>query len=94
MGNYLEARYGRRGDVFIDDRFDMYPADVVDDYARALRGEPAGGRSSTDHETDVVLWARDCRSTELLTAGPDWQSAYDDQTWVVDLPLISAGLPR
>ena len=40
VGNYLEARYGARGAVFIDDRVDMYPASVVDDSLVLLRAEP------------------------------------------------------
>ena len=40
VGNYLEARYGARRAVFIDDRVDMYPAAVVDDSLVLLRAEP------------------------------------------------------
>ena len=41
VGNYLELRFGRRVQVFIDDRYDMYPVEVSRDYRRLLDGYPA-----------------------------------------------------
>src|SRR5262249_37264323 len=47
-GNYLELLYGDRARAFIDDRVDMYPKDVVQDYVTLLHGQP-GWRDVLDH---------------------------------------------
>src|SRR5207253_9923191 len=41
VGNYLEVRYGTRVKVFLDDRFDMFPTSVVEDFSSLNRGAPS-----------------------------------------------------
>jgi hypothetical protein len=83
VGNYLTAVKGTDADVFIDDRYDMYPLELSDDYLALLGGTPAWREVLDDHEIDVVLWERELPLAELLTASADWQIGYDDQSWIV-----------
>ena len=47
VGNYLEARYGTAVKVFIDDRYDMFPETVVNDFLVPQCGaRPAGRKCS------------------------------------------------
>ena len=40
VGNYLELVLGDRASVFVDDRVDMFPVDVVEDEVALVRGSP------------------------------------------------------
>ena len=40
VGNFFEARYGATGTVFMDDRIEVIPPEVVVDQRLLLRGEP------------------------------------------------------
>jgi hypothetical protein len=83
VGNYLQLRYGRRVLVFIDDRYDMYPVKVSDDYRDLLRAEPPALRILEDRMVDAVLWNRDAPLTNLLLVSGRWREAYADERWVV-----------
>jgi hypothetical protein len=83
VGNYLEAVKGDEANVFIDDRYDMYPVELSDDYLALLQGSPEWRAVLDRHEIDAVLWERDEALSELLVASPEWQVVYDDQSWLV-----------
>lgn len=83
VGNYLELRYGRRLPVFIDDRFDMYPVSVSNDYIELLE---AGSRSLQildDRRVDIVLWNKDHPLTNLLLVSERWYEARVEDDWAV-----------
>ncbi|MBV9951282.1 MAG: hypothetical protein JO291_04995 [Acidimicrobiia bacterium] len=86
VGNYLEARYGPRRMVFMDDRVDMYPASVVDDAIDLLHGTSDWDAILGRYHAGVVLWERDGKLTKLMRHAPDWRIAYRDKDWVVFLP--------
>jgi hypothetical protein len=83
VGNYLEARYGARGAVFIDDRVDMYPASVVDDSLVLLRAEPGWQAALDRYEPGAVLWPKDKPLTPLLERSTEWRPVYEDADWTV-----------
>ncbi|MGQ0743796.1 MAG: hypothetical protein ACT4OS_05575 [Acidimicrobiales bacterium] len=85
VGNYLQYRYGRDVKVFIDDRVDMYPVEVSDDYAKLLAGHQSSREILGRHDIDVVLWRRDLPLAAILAAtGGRWQQIYlDESGWVV-----------
>lgn len=83
VGNYVEAIKGDQANVFIDDRYDMYPVELSDDYLALLQGSPRWREILDRHEIDAVLWERDEALSELLVASPDWHVVYDDQSWLV-----------
>ncbi|MEA2900893.1 MAG: hypothetical protein QOH36_780 [Actinomycetota bacterium] len=83
VGNYWELRYGRKIKVFIDDRYDMFPADVPRDYRRLLGGNPQWQAILQTRNVDVVLWDKDLPLTSLLKASGQWLEIYSEGDWVV-----------
>jgi hypothetical protein len=83
VGCYVILRYGTRANVFIDDRVDMYPVTVSEDYAKLLNGTP-GARQVLDRwHIDAVLWERDHALVEVLRASQRWRTAFSRGEWVV-----------
>lgn len=83
VGNYFELRFGRSVKVFIDDRVDMYPAEVSRDYRRLLNGYPEYDSILDSRRIDVVLWDRELPLTSLLRASGRWLEIYREGDWVV-----------
>ncbi len=86
VGNYLEARFGDEASVFVDDRFDFYPQDVLDDHRDLFFGqniEEILGR----READAVLWEAESPLAEWLRSddGEDlgWAVALESDDWIV-----------
>jgi hypothetical protein len=86
VGNYLEARYGPRHQVFIDDRVDMYPAQVVDDAQALLHAEARWPSVLERYRAGAVLWPRAKPLADELKASDDWRIAYRDADWYVFVP--------
>ncbi len=83
VGNYFEFRFGRRVKVFIDDRYDMYPAEVSQDYSNLLRGRPQWQAILQTRQIDVVLWDKDLPLTSLLKSSGQWLEIFAEGDWVV-----------
>jgi hypothetical protein len=86
VGNYLEARYGTDVQVFMDDRYDMFPRPVVDDYIDLVRGNGDWTEIATRWEADAILWDEDTELYDRLEAAEDWDVVYRDDTWIVAVP--------
>jgi hypothetical protein len=82
VGNYLALRLGADAGAFIDDRVDMYPAEVVEDYVVLLRG---GDQQAVLDRwlPDVVLWPADAPLRHWLQASEAWDLVVDDGDHVV-----------
>ena len=85
VGNYLDLRYGPVGATWIDDRFELHDADLVDDYLSLLHGESDWRSALERHEPDAVLWARDRVLVELL-ASDGWNLVWSDEEWAILVP--------
>jgi hypothetical protein len=83
VGNYLEARFGPRGYVFVDDRVDMYPPAVVDDSLTLLRGRAGWPQVLDRYEAGAVLWPKGKPLTKELRASAAWVVSYQDEAWIV-----------
>ncbi len=68
--------------VFIDDRYDMFPAAVIRDYQRLLTAAPETNTILEMWKIDVVLWERRLPLTALLKASGHWLEIYSDERWV------------
>ncbi|MFV0525529.1 MAG: hypothetical protein ACK5RL_13645 [Acidimicrobiales bacterium] len=82
VGNYLTWRYGASARVFIDDRFDFYPIEIVDDHTTLLRGgdiTPVMDR----YEFDVVVWATDTPVARWVDVEDDWDVVLRSDEWLV-----------
>lgn len=83
VGNYRTLAEGPAGEVFIDDRYDMYPRRVADDYTALLRGRSSWERVLDRWRIDAVLWERDAPLATLLAASGDWRVVHRTKGWVV-----------
>lgn len=82
VGNYLEVLTGEDAQVFMDDRYDMYPTAVSRDYidlVRGLRGTEVLDR----YDADVVLWDRDTAFATILQEADGWGIVYHDDDWLI-----------
>lgn len=83
VGNLQEGIVGADARVFADDRFDMFPLDVIDDYRTIARGQAGWADVLDAHEIDAVLWRRDQPASSLLLEAPDWMVRYQDDRFVI-----------
>ncbi len=82
VGNYLTLRYGRNASIFMDDRFDFYPQEIIDDHNGLLLGGDFAeivGRN----EFDVVMWATETPFRRWLNTAEDWEIVVDGESWFV-----------
>ena len=104
VGNYLGFRLGADANVFVDDRFDFYPQQVLDDFDVLLYGgdyEAVIDRYSPD----AILWKTGGGFEAWLAARPEWVVAEplqisNDETgegtasdWFIARPSTSTPSP-
>jgi hypothetical protein len=82
VGNYMELKYGADVRVFIDDRVDMFPLEVSNDYHDLLVGKPGALDILDRRGIDVVLWENDKPLVEMLKLSGRWTEQYRDKDWV------------
>ena len=83
VGNLLEVLDGPVGTVFVDDRADMFPAEVFEDSGTLTAGEPQWEAVLERYDIEVVVWEREAPMGSLLAADPDWHVVYSDTSWLV-----------
>ena len=69
--------------VFIDDRYDMFPASVSADYRTLLAGRAGFAEVLDRHRIDVVVWERDLALANILRVSGNWEQTYRDADWVI-----------
>ena len=82
-GNFLEALDGTDAAAFVDDRFDMFPSDVLQDALTLTRGRVDWYQVLDRRDVDVVVWGREAVLASLLVAHRDWRVEYSDARWIV-----------
>ncbi|MEL6984663.1 MAG: hypothetical protein AAFO29_19710, partial [Actinomycetota bacterium] len=81
VGNYLTWRFGAGAQVFVDDRFDFHPEDLLADHRDLLAGRVP--REILDRRgVDVVLWELDSPLAAWLDEAAEW-SVRRGGEWVV-----------
>ncbi|MEY2399352.1 MAG: hypothetical protein QOJ00_2526 [Actinomycetota bacterium] len=83
VGNYLELRRGARGDVFFDDRVDMFPVKVSNAYRAMISGGDPGVRALTTWNIDTVLWSTPSPFVDRLRVDGRWTVEFRQPGWVV-----------
>lgn len=83
VGNYLELVYGDQAHAFLDDRVDMYPKPVIQDFLVLLHGSPGWRDALERRDIDLVLWERTSALSQLMAESSDWRIVYSDPGWVV-----------
>ncbi|MGI8984281.1 MAG: hypothetical protein ACR2HM_07075 [Acidimicrobiales bacterium] len=82
VGNYLTLRYGVEAQVFIDDRYDMYPLSVTRDYRTLLEARPGVLEVLDRRRIDLVLWQRESPLVQILLAS-GWRATFSEDKFVV-----------
>jgi hypothetical protein len=86
VGNYIESRYGSAVKVFLDDRYDMFPETIINDYVVLNRGGPGWQEVLDRYGATAVLWPVDQPLGQLLAASPNWRVVYTDQSFLIAEP--------
>jgi hypothetical protein len=82
---YVILRYAPDQKVFIDDRYDMYPTSVINDYFTLSSGRPGWNHILDKYRVETIVWKRDTPLASLLDESPGWQRVYRnavDGVWV------------
>jgi hypothetical protein len=69
--------------VFLDDRYDMYPKRLVDDYIDVADGHPGWQRVLDRNHVQVVVWQPKRALSQLLAESPQWRRVHTDANAVV-----------
>jgi hypothetical protein len=85
-GNFIEAHSGTDVPVFIDDRYDMFPMDVVDDYGTLNHGDDGWQEVLERRDATAVLWDDESDLYELIEDDDGWEVVYRDDHWLVAVP--------
>jgi len=83
VGCYLDLRYGHQARVFVDDRYDMFPLAVADDYEDLIKGNPKSLTILDRLHVDVVLWDKNLALVGTVRATGRWQQVFSKRSWVV-----------
>lgn len=83
VGNLLTNLDGADADVFVDDRVDMLPEDLVRDSITLLRGAPAWSAVLEEYQIDVVIWSRDRPLRQIVAADERWRVVLSDRQWTL-----------
>lgn len=80
---YPELAYGPGVQpVFLDDRYDMFPTEVIDAFMQVSRAEPGWERVLARYDVETIIWPRDRALVQLLDQSGDWTEIHRDRTWV------------
>ena len=86
VGNYIEARYGPSVKVFLDDRYDLFPESVVEDFTLLSNGEIGWNDVLNSYQTSAVIWPSNEALSQLLAESPRWRVVYSDQEFLIAVP--------
>ena len=80
---YTILRYWPQQRIFLDDRYDMFPLKVIDDYNTVADGKPDWQRVLDRYHVQVVVWQPQRALSQLLAESAGWRRVYHDHTAVV-----------
>jgi hypothetical protein len=84
VGDYRELVEGiGPSKVFIDDRYDMYPTSVTDDYDALLAAHSAALNVLNRWDIQIVMWQRYQGLPDELDLAGGWKAVYTDKSWEV-----------
>lgn len=89
VGNLREAQAGAEARVFFDDRVDMYPIEVVEDYLVLHHADAGWDEVLERRGATAVLWEDDAPLGRALADDPAWEVAHRSDGWSVWVPAIS-----
>ncbi len=84
VGCYRIFEKGRAANVFIDDRYDMYPQAVSNDYLALANGNGVSPAEVLPrYGIEVVIWDRQRPLHHWLVSNPGWTERWADHKWSV-----------
>jgi hypothetical protein len=83
VGNYRTWTEGGHGEVFIDDRYDMYPRSVDVGEFTLFQGEPGWDAVLDRYRIGAVLWPRRTPLAQIISRDSRWKIEYETTGWVV-----------
>lgn len=86
VGNFVEGRYGTDVKVFVDDRFDMFPKQVLEDHNSFVAGDPTWDTILQRYKPTAVVWAPNEPLGQFLAASDRWRVVYTDQEFLIAVP--------
>jgi hypothetical protein len=75
---YMILQYWPEARVFMDDRFDMYPLDVNDDYDTLAGARPEWREVLDRRGVNVVVWPTRSGLSQVLEENAEWTRVFDD----------------
>ncbi len=89
VGNYLHYRLGTEARVFVDDRFDFYPLDVLVDHRRLLLDDDPAviGEIVERWAPTAIVWETDTAVDRWVEAQGEWVTTHRDDDWFVAVPV-------
>ncbi len=82
-GGFVIAKYWPKQQVFLDDRFDMYPPSVVEEYEDVAKVRASWSQVLDKYLVTLVVWERSSALTQLLDQSDRWRRIYTDKDYVV-----------
>jgi len=86
VGNYREALRGEEAGAFIDDRVDMYPLALIQDYRTLLDAGPGWPAVLARYRATAVLWPAESPLGGALARDAGWRVVHRDERWQVVVP--------
>lgn len=87
VGNFLELRHGPSADVFIDDRFDMFPNAVPEAYFDLLHNRDTPLEILDRYRVDTLIWPEDDPLTRRLQRN-GWTVTFSQKLGILWVVLI------
>jgi hypothetical protein len=79
---YTIYRYWPEQTVFFDDRYDMYPEDMVEAYDKVLSLDEGWDKVLDQYRIDTVVWPKDGALVQAMQLLPGWTEARRDKVAV------------
>ena len=82
-------KYWPEQHVFFDDRYDMYPISITDDYNKILSLKPGWEKVLDKYRIDTIVWPKDAAFVQALAHLPGWREIRHDKvsrTFIHDEP--------
>lgn len=80
---YRILQEGDAARVLIDDRVDLYPVEVTEDYLQLLDGRPGALEVLDAYDVEAVLWETDRALDAQLAASGRWRRVGEADGWAV-----------
>jgi hypothetical protein len=80
---FVIAKYWPRQHVFLDDRFDMYPGSLVEEYEKVTDARPEWRAVLDKYDVEIVVWERRGALTQLLSEDEQWRQIYVDKEYAI-----------